>query len=101
MLYTENPMILYIENPNDSIRKLLELITSVKLQIAKSTQKPTAFLCTNNEPSEKEIPFTIISKDIIYNYIKKNQIPRNKITKRGERHLLKTITYYLKKLKKI
>ena len=65
-------MILYIENPKDSIRKLLELIsefskvTGYKI----NTQKSLAFLYTNNEKSEREIkesiPFTIVTKIIKY-----------------------------------
>ena len=65
-------MILYLENPQDSTRKLLELIH----QIGKvagyniNTQKSMAFLYTNNERSEREIreaiPFTITSKRIKY-----------------------------------
>ena len=44
-------MILYIENPKDSIRKLLELISEFsKVAGYKiNTQKPLAFLYTNNE----------------------------------------------------
>ena len=71
-------MILYLENPKDSTRKLLELInefgkvTGYKI----NTQKLTEFLYTNNERSEREIreaiPFTITSK--------KNKILRNKPT---------------------
>ena len=63
-------MILYIENPKDSVRKLLELIsefskvTGYKI----NTQKSLAFLYTNNEKSEREIkesiPFTIATKRI-------------------------------------
>ena len=41
-------MILYIENPKDSIRKLLE-------QIKINVQKSLVFLYTNNEKSEREI----------------------------------------------
>ena len=50
-------MILYIENPKDSIRKLLELISEVsKVAGYKiNTQKSLAFLYCNNEKSEKEI----------------------------------------------
>ena len=57
-------MILYIENPTDSIRKLLELISEFsKVAGYKiNTQKSLAFLYTNNEKSEREvkesIPFT-------------------------------------------
>ena len=65
-------MILYIENPKDSIRKLLELISEfINVPGYKiSTQKTLAFLHTNNEISETEIkesiPFTIATKIIIY-----------------------------------
>ena len=47
-------MILYIENPKDSIRKLLELINEYS-QVAGykiNTQKYLAFLYTNNEKTE-------------------------------------------------
>ena len=65
-------MILYIENPKDSTRKLLELINEYsKVAVYKiNTQKSLAFLCTNNEKVEKEIketiPFTIATKRIKY-----------------------------------
>ena len=61
-------MILYIENPKDTIRKLLELISEFsKVSGYKiNTQKSLAFLYTNNEKSEREIkesiPFTIATK---------------------------------------
>ena len=50
-------MTLYIENPKDSIRKLLELISEFsKIAGYKiNTQKSLAFLYTNNEKSEREI----------------------------------------------
>ena len=50
-------MILYMENPKDSIRKLLELISEFsKVAGYKiNTQKSLAFLYTNNEKSETEI----------------------------------------------
>ena len=63
-------MILYIENPKDSTRKLLELINEYsKVSGNKiNTQKPLAILYTNNEKTEKEIketiPFTIAKKII-------------------------------------
>ena len=65
-------MILYIENPKDSIRKLLELISEFsKVAGCKiNTQKSLAFLYTNNEKSEREIkesiPFAITTKRIKY-----------------------------------
>ena len=61
-------MILYIENPQDSIRKFLELISEFsKVAGYKiNTQKSLAFLYTNKEKSEREIkesiPFTIAKK---------------------------------------
>ena len=65
-------MLLYIENPKDSIRKLLELISkfSKVTQYKINTHKPFAFLYANNENSEREmkqsIPFTIATKRIKY-----------------------------------
>ena len=71
-------MILYVENPKDTARKLLELInkfgkiTGYKI----NTQKSVAFLYNNNKSSVREIqetiPFTVTPK--------KNKIPRNKPT---------------------
>ena len=61
-------MILYIENPQDTIRKLLELISEFsKVAGYKiNTQKSLAFLYSNNEKSEREIkesiPFTTATK---------------------------------------
>ena len=61
-------MILYIENPKDSTRKLLEIINDYsKVAGYKiNTQKSLAFLYTNDEKTEiKEIiPFTIAMKRI-------------------------------------
>ena len=66
-------MILYIENPKDSTRKLLELINEYsKVAGYKiNTQKSLAFLYTNNKKIEREkikekIPFTIAMKRIKY-----------------------------------
>ena len=68
-------MILYMENPKDSIRKLLELISEFR-KVARykiSIEKSLAFLYTNNEKSERatkeSTPFTIAAK-----------ISRNKLT---------------------
>ena len=63
-------MILYTENPKDTIRKLLELISDFsKVSGYKiNTQKSCTFLYTNNEKSERGIkepfPFTIATKRI-------------------------------------
>ena len=71
-------MILYIENPKESIRKLLELISEFsKVAGYKiNTQKSFAFPYTKNEKSEREIkeliPFTIATKRI--------ELSRNKLT---------------------
>ena len=65
-------MILYIENPKGSIRKLLELVSEFSKVAGYeiNTQKSLAFLYTNNEKSEREIkesiPFTIATKRFIY-----------------------------------
>ena len=65
-------MILYIENPKDSTRKLLELINehSKVARYKINTQKSLAFLYTNNEKTEREIketlPFTIATRRIKY-----------------------------------
>ena len=75
-------MILFIENPKDSIRKLLELISEFSKVAGYriNTQKSLAFLYTNNEKSERaikeSIPFTIATKRIIYlgiNLLKKTK----------------------------
>ena len=65
-------IILYMENPKYSTRKLLDVIDEFgKVAGYKiNTQKSIAFLYTNNERSEREIretiPFTITSKRIKY-----------------------------------
>ena len=65
-------MILYIENPKDSIRKLLELISELSKVAGNeiNTQKSLAFLYTNNEKSERaikeSIPFPTATKRIKY-----------------------------------
>ena len=63
-------MILYTENPKESIRKLLELISEFSKVPGYNinTQKLPSFLYTYNEKSEREIketsPFTIATKRI-------------------------------------
>ena len=50
-------MIMYIENPKDGTRKLLELISEFS-KVARykiNAQKSLAFLYSNNEKSETEI----------------------------------------------
>jgi len=58
-------MIFYIENPKNSTRRLLELINEYSKVAGYeiNTEKSLAFLCTNNEKTERKIketiPFTI------------------------------------------
>ena len=70
LLLFADDMILYIENPKDSTRKLLELINEYsKVAGYKiNTKKSLAFLYTNNEKTEREIKetFTIATKRIKY-----------------------------------
>ena len=65
-------MTLYLENPKDSIWKLIELMSTEFSKVAGykiNTQKSLAFLYTN-KTSEREIkdsiPFTIATKRIKY-----------------------------------
>ena len=63
-------MVLYIENPKDITRKLLELINEYSKMTGYkiNTEKSLAFLYTNNEKIEREIKetitFTIVMKRI-------------------------------------
>ena len=75
-------MILYIENPKDSTRKLLELINdySTVAGYKINTHKSLAFPYTNNEKIEREIketiPFTVATKRmkyLKYIYLKKQK----------------------------
>ena len=61
LLLFADDIILYTEDPKDTTRKLLELITEFdKVAGYKTnTKKSVAFLYTNNERSEKEIQGTI------------------------------------------
>ena len=69
-------MILYIENPKDFTRKLVELIIedSKVAGYKINTQKSLAFLYTNNEKTEK------LRKQSIHHCNEKNKILRNKFT---------------------
>ena len=66
-------MILYIENPKDSTRKLLELINEYsKVAGYKiNTHKSLGFLYTNNEKTERE------GNNSIHHCNKNNKILRN------------------------
>ena len=65
-------MIVYIKNPIDSTKKLLNLINEFGKTAGYkiNTQKSKAFLYTNNETSEtkirEKIPFTITTRKIKY-----------------------------------
>ena len=84
-------MIPYIENPNDTIRKLQELTNKFSKATGSktSTQKSFAFLYTNNKRSEREIkeiiPFNIATKRIKYLAIT--------YLRRQNTHMQKTIRY--------
>ena len=71
-------MILYIENPKETIRKLLELISefSKVMGYKVNTEKSLALLYTNNEKSGREIKESIPCNI----ETKKNEISRNKST---------------------
>ena len=78
-------MIVYIENPKDSTKKLLELIYEFsKVEGHKTNvQKLVAFQYTNNEAEEREtkesIPFIITTNHMVL---------RNKPNQRGKRSVL-------------
>ena len=63
-------MILYMENPKDSTKNLLELLHEFRKVAGYKIngQKSVVFLYTNNEATEREtkklIPFTIASRTI-------------------------------------
>ena len=71
-VFTADDVILYIENPKDTIRKLLELISEFSKAAGYkiNTQKSLAFLYTNSEISEREIkesiPFITATKRTNY-----------------------------------
>ena len=88
-------MILYLENPKDSIIKLLELISEFsKVAGYKiNTQKSLAFLYTNDEKSENEIkesiPFTIATKIIKYLGINLPKETNNRLVPNRKRSMSK------------
>ena len=77
-------MTLYIENPNDVTKKLLELVNefSKVAEYKINIQKSAAFLYTNNELSEREI-----KKTNPLQLQKNNKIPRNK-SNQGRKRLV-------------
>ena len=99
-------MILYMENPKDPTKTLLELIHEFsKVEGYKiNAQKSVAFLYTNNESTEREIkesiPFTVALKTIKYPGINLTKEVQNLDTEKY-RKLMKEIEEDTKKWKKI
>ena len=81
LLQFADDMILYIEDPKDATRKLLDhtnefgKVVGCKI----NTQKLVTFLYTNNKRSKREIQETILFT-IASNKQTNKQIPRNKPT---------------------
>ena len=104
-LFTDD-MILYMENPKDSTKRLLELIHEFsKVAGYKiNAQKSVAFLYTINEATEEEIkesiPFTIAPKPIKYLGINLTKEVKNLYTE-NYRKLMKEIEEDTKKWKTI
>ena len=99
-------MILYMENPRDSTKSLLELIhefskvAGYKINV----QKSVAFLYTNNEATERQIkkliPFTIAPRSIKYLGINLTKDVKDLYAEKY-RKLIKVIEEDLKKWKDI
>ena len=98
-------MILYIENPKDSTKKLLELIHEFSKAAGYkiNAQKSVAFLYTNNEATEREIkeliPFAVAPKTIKYLGINLTKEVKNVYTE-NYRKLMKETEEDTKKWKK-
>ena len=98
-------MILYMENPKDSTKKLLELIHAFsKVAGYKiNAQKLVAFLYTNNEATEREIkesiPLTTAPKPIKYLGINLTKEVKN-LYAENYRKLMKEIEEDTKKMEK-
>ena len=99
-------MILYMENPIDSTKSLLELIQEFS-KVARykiNVQKSVAFLYTNNEATERQIkkliPFTIAPRSIKYLGINLTKDVKD-LYAENYRKLMKEIEEDLKKWKDI
>ena len=98
-------MIVYMENPKDSTKKLLELIHEFsKVAGYKiNAQKLVTFLYTNNEATEREIkesiPFIIAPKAIKYLGINLTKEVKNLYTE-NYRTLMKEIEEDTKKMER-
>ena len=81
-------MIVYMENPIDSTKKLLDLINvfGKTAGYKVNTQKPKAFLSTNNKTAETEIRQNPISYSN-----RKNKVPRNTPNQGGKRPVLRKL----------
>ena len=99
-------MILYMENPKDSTKKLLELIHEFSKVAGRkvNTQKSVAFLYTNNKVTEREIkesiPFTVAQKTIKYLGINPTKEVKSPYAENYRKHM-KEIKEDTKKWKKI
>ena len=81
-------MIVYMENPIDSTKKLLDLIKefSKTARYKVNTQKSKAFLYTTMKLQKQKSGKT---SQLIYH--KKNKVPRNKPTQGGKRPVLRKL----------
>ena len=82
-------MIVYMENPMDPTKKLLDLINEFgkTARYKVNTQKSKAFWYTNNEISVTKIR----KKNPICYSNKKNKVPRNKPNQGGIRPILRKL----------
>ena len=78
-------MTVYMENPIDSTKKLLDLINEFGKTAGYkvNTRKSKAFLYTNNETAETEI-----RKKIPFHITTRKKVPRNKPSQGGKRPVL-------------
>ena len=77
----EDDMMLYIENPKDSIKKLLELISKFsKATGSKLNIQNLLHFCTIKYYQNKQS-----RSSLIYNHMTKNKMPRNKSNKEDKR----------------
>ena len=90
-------MTLYIENPKDATKKLLELINKFNKVTGYQINiwKPVEFLCTNNKLPEKKS----WENCSVYNSSINNKISRNKFNKGVERPVLSKLWHWCKKMK--
>ena len=103
-LFTDD-MILYMENPKDSTKKLLELIQEISKAAGYkiNAKKSVVFLYTNNKATERDIkesiPFTIAPKTTKYLGINLTKEVKNLYTE-NYRKLMKETEQDTKKMGK-